>query len=269
MFGRRKVATLVAEFLGTGILTLLILSVQRSTIGVPFFVALAAGLTYALMTFALASTSGAVLNPALTVAMWTARKLSTINAALYIAVQLLGGWAAYGLYTYFVNQTLQPVGGHFTGRILVAEAVGAGVLSFGVAAALYQRFNTAVSASVAGLSYVVGIVAASSAAIGLLNPAVALGARAWIWGTYVLGPILGAVIGFNLYGLLFANSENVAARNALDPVANNSANASVRNGASVTDGERVKPTVTKRKAGQVLATKKPGTKSKRKTTAKK
>ena len=56
MFGRRKVAVIVAEFLGTAVLTLLILSVQRSTIGVPFFVAIAAGLTYALMTFALAKT---------------------------------------------------------------------------------------------------------------------------------------------------------------------------------------------------------------------
>ncbi len=30
-------------------------------------------------------------------------------------------------------------------------------------------------------------------------------------GTYVLGPVLGAIIGFNLYGLLFAQPENVIA----------------------------------------------------------
>jgi aquaporin Z len=204
MFGRRKVATLVAEFLGTGVLTLLILSVQRSTIGVPFFVALAAGLTLTLMMFAVGSASGAQLNPAITIGMWTARKISTINAVLYVAVQLLGAWAAYYLYIYFVKNALQPVGGHFTGRILVAEAVGTGIFAFGWSAALYQRFSTAVTASVAGLSYMIGIIAASSAAIGLLNPAVALGVRAWVWGTYVLGPVLGAVIGVNLYGLLFA-----------------------------------------------------------------
>jgi glycerol uptake facilitator-like aquaporin len=203
MFGRRKVATLVAEFLGTGVLTLLILSVQRSTIGVPFFVALAAGLTLTLMLFAVGSASGAQLNPAITIGMWTARKISTINAVLYVAVQLLGAWAAYYLYIYFVKYALQPVGGHFTGRILVAEAVGTGIFAFGWSAALYQRFSTAVTASVAGLSYMIGIIAASSAAIGLLNPAVALG----VWGTYVLGPVLGAVIGVNLYGLLFAEPE--------------------------------------------------------------
>src|SRR5262249_22219212 len=29
----------------------------------------------------------------------------------------------------------------------------------------------------------------------------------WGWGTYVLGPVLGAVIGFNLYNLLFVETE--------------------------------------------------------------
>jgi aquaporin Z len=204
MFGRRKVATLVAEFLGTGVLTLLILSVQRSTIGVPFFVALAAGLTLALMVLALGKASGPQLNPAITIGLWTARKISTTKAVLYVVVQMLGAWAAYYLYIYFVKGALQPVGGHFAARILVAEAVGTGIFAFGWSAAIYQKFNTAATASTAGLAYLIGIIAASPAAIGLLNPAVALGVRAWVWGTYVLGPVVGAIIGVNLYGLLFA-----------------------------------------------------------------
>src|SRR5438552_3458406 len=115
MFGRAKIATLVAEFLGTGLLTLVVLSVQRSTIGVPFFVATVTGLTFALMIFALGNVSAALFNPALTIAMWTARRLNTLTSVLYIAVQLLGAWAAYALYTYFVNNNFQPIGGHFTG----------------------------------------------------------------------------------------------------------------------------------------------------------
>jgi aquaporin Z len=210
MFGRRDLATLVAEFLGTGALTLLILSVQRSTIGVPFFVAAAAGLLVTLMSFSVGGVSGGYFNPALTLGMWTARKISTIKTVLYVAVQLLGAWGAYYLYIYFVKNALTPVGGHFTGRILVAEAVGTGLFAFGFASAVYQGFNRAVSASVAGLALMLGIIAASPAAIGLLNPAVALGVRAWVWGTYVLGPVLGAVIGVNLYGLLFADTDTTA-----------------------------------------------------------
>lgn len=209
MFGKRKIATLVAEFLGTGVLTLLILSVQRSTIGVPFFVATAAGLTLALMVFAFSGISNGFFNPALTIALFTVRRITAVTAVLYVVVQMLGAWGAYALYTYFVKNKLQPVGGHFTGRILVAEAVGSGVLSFGVAAAVYQRFSAAVTASFAGLSLMLGAIAASSASIGLLNPAVALGVRAWVWGTYVLGPVVGAVIGTNLYSYLFAVPEAI------------------------------------------------------------
>ncbi len=214
-FGRKELATLVAEFLGTGVLTLLVLSVQRSTIGVPFFVALAAGLAVAVMSFAVAGTSGGHFNPALTLGMWTARKIETVTAILYIAVQLLAGFAVYYLYTYYVNNTLQPVGGDFTWRIFTAEAVGTGIFAFVWASAVYQRFSPAVKASVAGLGYTVGIIAASSAAIGLLNPAVALGVKSWVWGTYVLGPVVGALVGVNLYAYLFANGGGTRAKAAV------------------------------------------------------
>lgn len=210
MFGRDKVARLVAEFLGTGILTLVVLSVQRSTIGVPYFVALAAGLAVALLFFVFSSVSGAHFNPALTIGLWTARKVQTLQAVLYIVVQLLGAWLAYYLYTYFVANPLQPIGGHFSGRVLVAEAVGTAIFSFAFAAVVYQRFTEGVRASVAGVAFALSMIVAAAASIGLINPALALGTRAWNfagsmgWNTYVLGPVLGAIIGVNLYALLFA-----------------------------------------------------------------
>lgn len=206
MFGRQKIAALVAEFLGAGVLTLLVLSVQRSTIGVPFFVAIAAGLAVTLMSFTVGGTSGGHFNPAISIGFWTARRITTLRTIVYVVAQLLGGYAAYGLYTYFVGNHLQSVGGHYSGKILVAEAVGTGIFGFAFAAAVYRDASRAVAASFVGLGLMIGIVAASSASIGLLNPAVALGARAWVWGTYVLGPILGAIIGINLYALLFTES---------------------------------------------------------------
>ena len=211
MFGKRKIAALAAEFLGTGVLTLLILSVQRSSIGLPFFVAAAAGLTLAMMMFALVRVSGGYFNPAITIAFWTARRIPTITAVLYVAVQMLGAWAAYYLFAYFFIKDMPVVGGHFTGRILTAEAIGTGILGFGIASAVYQRLSTAATAAYGGLALMLGSVAASTASIALLNPAVALGARAWVWGTYVVGPVIGAVIGVNLYALLFAEPEVAAA----------------------------------------------------------
>lgn len=220
-FGKKELAAYTGEFLGTGVLTLIILSVQRSTIGVPFFVAIAAGLAVTLMSFAVARTSGGYFNPALTLGMWTARKLSSVNAIIFIAVQMLGALAAYHLYTYYVGNDLQNVGGEYSGRILAAEAVGTAIFAFAWAAAVYQRFTSATSAAVAGLALTVGIVAASSASIGILNPAVALGIKAWVLGTYVLGPIVGAIIAVNLYGMLFADNGTAKASkaNTASPVA--------------------------------------------------
>lgn len=214
MFTKRKVAALVAEFLATGVLTLVILSVQRSTIGVPFFVAIAAGLVVAMTMFVFGSVSGAHANPAITLALWTARKISSLSAVAYVIAQLLGAWAAYGVYTYFVNNTLQPIGGEYNARILVAEAVGTLVLALGWATVAFRSsFTLGNRAALLGLSYALAVIVASAASVALVNPAVALGTRAWEvfgsmgWGTYVLGPVLGAVIGVNLYGLLFAGTE--------------------------------------------------------------
>lgn len=209
MFGRRKIAMLVAEFLGTGVLTLVFLSVQRSTIGVPYFIALAAGLAVAVGMWTVGEVSGAHLNPAITLALWTARKVGTITGALYIIMQLLGAWAAYGLYTYFVNSSLQPIGGHYAGRVLVAEIVGTLILGLGWGAAVYRQWTNGNKAATVGVAYALAVIVAAAAGIGLANPAVALGTRSWEiwgsmgWGTYVLGPVLGALVGVNLYGVLF------------------------------------------------------------------
>lgn len=213
MLRRKRLAMLVAEFLGTGILTLAVLSVQRSQLGLAYFVAIAAGLTVALLTYVLGNVSGAHLNPALTLALWTARRVKTIPALTYIAVQLLGAWAAYGLYHYFVNTDVQAVAQDFSGRILVAEAIGTMIFALAWAYAAYNRAEEGRFAAIAGLSFAVAIIVASAASVGLANPALAEGVRAWEvfgengWGNYVLGPVLGAVIGVNLYGLLFADPD--------------------------------------------------------------
>jgi len=103
MFGVKKVAMIVAEFMGTAILTLAVLSVRSSGIGYSFFVALGAGLTVAALSFILSENSGAHFNPALTIGLWTARKVQTLPAIVYIVVQLLGAWAAFWLFKYFTK----------------------------------------------------------------------------------------------------------------------------------------------------------------------
>lgn len=203
MFGRKQIAMIMAEFLGTGVLTLVVLGVSKSTIGIPYFVAIAAGLVLVAMTFVLGNVSGAQFNPAITIGLWTVRKVKTLPAIVYIAAQLLGAGAAYLLFRYFIGQSWQNAG-HFEAKVMVAEAVGAFIFSMAWAAAAYQRLESGKAAATVGIGLTLGIIVASAASGALLNPAVALGVRSWVWGSYVLGPVLGAIIGFNLYGLLFA-----------------------------------------------------------------
>jgi glycerol uptake facilitator-like aquaporin len=206
MLKKNKVAMILAEFLGTGVLTAVVLSVSKSTIGIPYFVAIAAGLAVGGAMLMLGPVSGAQLNPAITIALWSARRIKTMPAIVYVAAQLLGGVAAYWLFTYLVGQHWQN-SGHYSGRVLVAEAAGTFVLGLAWAAASYHKLETSKAAAVVGIALTLGIIVASASSSGLLNPAVALGLRMWGWGTYVLGPVLGAVIGVNLYGMLFAPSE--------------------------------------------------------------
>lgn len=227
MFGRRKTAALVAEFLGTGVLTLLLLSVQRSTIGVPFFIGAIAGLALAAMVLAFWRVSGSHFNPAITIAMFTARRITAIRALGYIVAQVLGAMGAYYLYVFFVKNDLQPLEGKFSGNVMTAEAVGAGLLALGFAAAKFQRFTAGMAAAATGISYMLASVLSSGAptSFGLVNPAVALSVvnpgftfsvESWVLATYVLGPIIGAIVGLNLYKLLFASPEGVVVGNSND-----------------------------------------------------
>lgn len=204
MFGKQKAAMIVAEFLGTGFLVFLVLTVQRSQIGLPYFVAIMAGITVVAMVFAFGKVGGAYLNPALVLGLWTARKLATMTAAVYLAAEFLAGWAAYGVYHYLVHQTVTNLATSFSWRTFTAEAIGAFIFTTIWAAAVYQNWNRTTTAAVVGLALVVGMVAASAAGYGLINPALALGVRSWNWGSYVAAPAVGAVIGVNLFANLFA-----------------------------------------------------------------
>src|SRR5687768_17776604 len=79
MVTRRKIAMLMAEFLGTALLTLAVLAVSKSTIGIPYFVAIAAGLVVATVTLTLGAVSGAHLNPLVTIGLWSVRRVKTLD----------------------------------------------------------------------------------------------------------------------------------------------------------------------------------------------
>lgn len=222
MFGRQKIAALVAEFVGTAVLVTAVLATIYGRTGFPLFIALAAGLAVGLMVLVVGPVSGAHINPIVTVGLWTIRRIQTTQAIVYVAAQMLGGVAAWQLAEFLLNRPLESsAGSDLDWRILIAEAVGAFVFTTAIAAAVARAYTGGKLAVTAGLGFMFGMLISSIASNGLINPAVAVGIHAWNWA-YILGPLAGAVIGMNLYGLVFEPIDNpraVTAKAAVTTVA--------------------------------------------------
>lgn len=201
MFSRQKIAMVVAEFMGATVLaTAVYAMVGRTTF--PLFEAIAAGLTVGLLVQTIGAASGAHVNPAITLGLWSVRKIKTLQAVLYIAAQMLGGLAAWGLINYFLGHSIDSIAGKFDWKILIAEGVGAFVFAFGFASAIYQKYEGGKLAFTVGSSLTIGILVASLGSNAVVNPAVALGIQSWNWA-YAAGPLVGGIIGMNVYALLF------------------------------------------------------------------
>ena len=199
---KATLAPLAAEFLGTGFLVLIALVLSETT-AVSYFIATSVAVALGVAYMVFANVSGGHFNPAITIGMWTARKVGTVKGVSYVVAQLLGGLASWKLYEYFINHSLPAKAAHYDSRIFIAEAVGALILSLGFAAAVSRGLTALESALTYGASLFVGVLVAATAAAGYLNPAIALGLRSFDW-TYALGPVVGAIVGINLYYLLFA-----------------------------------------------------------------
>ena len=98
---RSKIAMLAAEFLGTAVLATVAINISRSQIGIGYFVAIGVGAALAMLVLGLGPISGGHFNPAVTIGLWTVRKIKTVTALAYLAVQMLAGLAAWQLANYF------------------------------------------------------------------------------------------------------------------------------------------------------------------------
>lgn len=203
MFSRKNVAMLGAEFLGVAVLTSILLAVGKSGVGFSYFLSSGVALAYLAVSLFIFGVSGAHLNPAVTLGMWTTRKIPTIQAIGYLVAQFLGGLAAWGLYTYLVKDQLPSTATSFSWQIMVAEGIAGAFIAFGTAAVVFQGFSGLQAAATVAGAIFVGTLIASLGSNGIGNPAIALGVRDWSWA-YVAGPLIGGILGANLYLYMFA-----------------------------------------------------------------
>ncbi|MGH6899617.1 MAG: MIP/aquaporin family protein [Geminicoccaceae bacterium] len=217
---------LIAEFIGTFALIFIGAGAGALGLGGVVGVAFAHGLVLAAFASGYGPVSGCHINPAVTVSVLVARRISPRDAGLYIVVQLLGGIVG-GLLLRFV------LGGAETGlgATVLAENLAIGDVSIsvtplaGLVLEIILTFflaNVVLNTAVAGRG---GDVAALAIGLTLtfcilmggpltgaslnpartIGPAIAAGIFSDIW-LYIVGPVIGGIIAGLLYNAQLKDS---------------------------------------------------------------
>lgn len=192
---------LAAELFGTFGLSLAVL-ISINSPGFPVGTPVIAGLTLGLFVYTIGPISGCHINPAVTLALAVIRKVDLKTAGTYIVAQFLGAALALGVGSLLFAAPASLVWANSSG-VGAAEALGAMVFLFGIAAVVLGRVPDSMSGMVIGGSLMLGVLWAAQTSNGVLNPAVAfsLGSMslAYIWGP-ILGGAVGALLGSSLAG---------------------------------------------------------------------
>jgi len=188
----------IAEILGTFALTLVVgLSVMGNF---PLATPLLAALTLGLFVYSIGHISGTHINPAVTMGVWSIKKISNQDAWLYVVSQFVGATIAVLVLMYTVGAP--DVGGSNSVMVVIAEILGTFFFTFGIASVVYGKTQNHLSGVVVGGSLLLGIaVAVLLGSNGVLNPAVAYGIGSFSL-SYILAPIVGAVLGMQAYKYL-------------------------------------------------------------------
>ncbi|MCS3922141.1 glycerol uptake facilitator protein [Methanococcus voltae PS] len=222
------VGTCFLVFFGTGsaIMALLISSDLGTTgigilggIGEWLAIGMAFGLAIAASIYAVGAVSGAHLNPAVTIALWAVKEFETKDVIPYILAQLTGATLGSILLIGCIGASAATIGGlgatapsaGFTYmQAMLAEIVGTFLLMITIMGVAVDKkapnkfAGLVIGLAVAGIIITIGGISGAS-----INPArtfgpylmdMFYGINLWVYyPIYVIGPILGALIGAFIY----------------------------------------------------------------------
>jgi MIP family channel proteins len=218
------VGTFILVFGGTAVAVAAILS--RPTAGGAYgslAIALAFGLALAIVVASIGHVSGAHVNPAVTLGMAATGKFPWNYVPHYVVAQLVGAvlaalatWLTFGGAGARSEASLAatyPAQGVGDLQAFVVEILITFILVFVVmAVATDERAPAAIAPIAVGFALAVGVFIAGPVTGGAVNPARALGpmlvagdlTSVWL---YILGPIIGGVLGALLYDRFMAQTE--------------------------------------------------------------
>jgi MIP family channel proteins len=201
-------------------------------------VALAEGLTLAVVLSATSLVSQGYLNPAVTLTLWVFKRLEGAQAAVMIVMQMLGGvlagLAVFGLFqadgsrlgTPYLQPSLRPdrmvpapLGSVFSG--IAVEVCLTFLVTVAVFATLVDRRGPRLGGVVVGLAQAAAVLFGSRLTGGAANPARWFGPAVWQLAVpalrtqatftdhavYWVGPVAGALLGGVFYSLVIAPPE--------------------------------------------------------------
>jgi MIP family channel proteins len=210
-----QVGTFMLVLIGTAVATAATLN--RETAGQAYdslAIALSFGLVLAAIVAALGQVSGAHVNPAVTIGLASVGRFPWAAVPAYLAAQLVGGvlaaltvWAAYGPAARDRAGLGSPAPVDDTNALqgFMVEALIAFILVLVVVGVATDRRAPAGVAPLAiGFALAAGVLLGGPVTGGAGNPARALGpmvvSGTWdAWYIYVLGPVVGGVIGAAVY----------------------------------------------------------------------
>ena len=185
-----------SEFLGTMVLVLIGMGAMSSMDN--FEGAIAFGLAYAMMVTLTMNTSGAHLNPAVTLGMMAMKKMDNETGFWYIVVQCMGALAGMVVLTNVLGGSMPGVQDNSAGTSVWYVLAGEAVMAFLIMLTWMATVNKGTTPGIAGFG--VGAMAALALMVGdfALNPGTHLagsmhvgtlsGGTFWM---YWLGPIIG------------------------------------------------------------------------------
>jgi glycerol uptake facilitator-like aquaporin len=215
---------LSAEFLGTLLLTFFTVGMVIVSAGMLgeklsssrlLVVAMAHGLAFGLLVFAMGSMSAGHLNPIMTLAAVVMRQMAVMRGAMYVAAQLLGAIiGAVLLKVALPVGASMPLGMPTVGPKVTAEGalVVEGILAFTLAMMFLASMGKASAPAVLGLMTALGRLFGTTLTGAPMNPAFvfAVAMTTGLWGghwVWWLGPMLGAGLAAMCWRAWFAKME--------------------------------------------------------------
>ena len=212
----KDVKKYLAEFIGTFVLVLVACGVAGQTGGSLGVTSVAFGLVIVAMAYSIGNVSGCHINPAVSIAMLCAKKMSLKDFIGYVVAQFLGAIAGAAVLMAIVGDAgklgCNALYNDNAGISFVIEAILTCIFVLTILGVTSKQENSSIAGLVIGgaltLVHLLGInfTGTSVNPARSFGPALIAGNLSGIW-VFLLAPLVGGILAALIYGFLASDKE--------------------------------------------------------------